>query len=162
MLESRYNHKTGEWAHTTRLSRFPERKWLSNFDIRASSSASGIDSNQESEPSTAEESRKDALGARSESEVARALAVWDTVSPSALMKSINVLATAELRKVQSIRVKRKSGAKPSGNTDVTLTAFEDVRWFLMTSDPEISSEGDELDKSKEKTAVIRGIVNAMT
>ena len=29
----RYNHKTGEWAHTTRLTRFPERKWLSSFSF---------------------------------------------------------------------------------------------------------------------------------
>ena len=78
------------------------------------------------------------------------------------MKSINVLATAELRKVQSTRVKRKSGSKSSANTDVALTAFEDVRWFLMTSDPEISSEGDQLDKSTEVMAVIKGIVNALT
>lgn len=28
----RYNHKTGEWAHTTRLTRFPERRWLSSFN----------------------------------------------------------------------------------------------------------------------------------
>ncbi|CAM9639661.1 unnamed protein product [Chrysoparadoxa australica] len=25
------NHKTGEWKHTTRFTRFPERKWLGNF-----------------------------------------------------------------------------------------------------------------------------------
>lgn len=29
----RYNHKTGEWAHSTRLTKFPERKWLSKFDL---------------------------------------------------------------------------------------------------------------------------------
>lgn len=29
----RYNHKTGEWAHTSRLTRFPERKWLSALDL---------------------------------------------------------------------------------------------------------------------------------
>ena len=29
----RYNHKTGEWAHKTRLTKFPERKWLSKFDL---------------------------------------------------------------------------------------------------------------------------------
>lgn len=29
----RYNHRTGEWAHTTRLTKFPERKWLSNFSL---------------------------------------------------------------------------------------------------------------------------------
>ena len=29
----RYNHRTGEWAHSTRLTRFPERKWISHFDI---------------------------------------------------------------------------------------------------------------------------------
>ena len=29
----RYNHKTGEWAHSTRLTKFPERKWLGRFDV---------------------------------------------------------------------------------------------------------------------------------
>ena len=29
----RYNHKTGEWAHSTRLTKFPERKWLSKFEL---------------------------------------------------------------------------------------------------------------------------------
>jgi tRNA(Ile)-lysidine synthase TilS/MesJ len=29
----RYNHKTGEWAHSTRLTRFPERLWISSFNL---------------------------------------------------------------------------------------------------------------------------------
>jgi len=29
----RFNHKTGEWRHTSRFTRFPNRKWLSNFDF---------------------------------------------------------------------------------------------------------------------------------
>lgn len=29
----KYNYKTGEWAHLSRLTKFPERKWLSNFDV---------------------------------------------------------------------------------------------------------------------------------
>eukprot|EP00602_Paraphysomonas_sp_CaronLab_P001188 CAMPEP_0185020696 /NCGR_PEP_ID=MMETSP1103-20130426/3333_1 /TAXON_ID=36769 /ORGANISM="Paraphysomonas bandaiensis, Strain Caron Lab Isolate" /LENGTH=1106 /DNA_ID=CAMNT_0027551757 /DNA_START=21 /DNA_END=3341 /DNA_ORIENTATION=- len=28
----RYNHRTGEWAHTSRLTKFPERRWLSSFN----------------------------------------------------------------------------------------------------------------------------------
>ena len=78
------------------------------------------------------------------------------------MKTMYVLATDELSRVRGVRAKRKSSSKPIGNTDVALTAFEDVRWFLMTSDPEISSDGYELDKSKEMSAVIRGVVNAIT
>ena len=38
----RYNHKTGEWAHTTRLTRFPERKWLSKFSF-SEPKATGIE-----------------------------------------------------------------------------------------------------------------------
>jgi hypothetical protein len=30
----RMNHITGEWKHTTRATRFPERKWLGSFDLR--------------------------------------------------------------------------------------------------------------------------------
>jgi hypothetical protein len=29
----RHNHRTGECAHTTRLTKFPERKWLTSFDF---------------------------------------------------------------------------------------------------------------------------------
>lgn len=93
------------------------------------------------------------------SEVARALAVWAVPSPSALMKDMNILAKAELQKVQSARVKRKGG-KPSGNRDVSLTAFEDVRWFVMSSDPEISSESDEFEESK-KTQAVTGTFNVL-
>ena len=34
MISFRFNYKTGEWAHATRLNRFPERKWLSHFDMQ--------------------------------------------------------------------------------------------------------------------------------
>jgi hypothetical protein len=40
----RCNYKTGEWAHTTRLTRFPERKWLSNFNISDNSTDSNVGS----------------------------------------------------------------------------------------------------------------------
>ena len=33
----RYNHKTGEWAHSARLTKFPERKWLSKLDLLGTS-----------------------------------------------------------------------------------------------------------------------------
>jgi selenocysteine lyase/cysteine desulfurase/tRNA(Ile)-lysidine synthase TilS/MesJ len=36
----RYNHKTGEWAHSTRLTKFPERKWLGRFDVLQNTSSS--------------------------------------------------------------------------------------------------------------------------
>ena len=29
----RYNPKTGEWAHNSRITKFPGRKWISNFDF---------------------------------------------------------------------------------------------------------------------------------
>lgn len=89
------------------------------------------------------------------SEVARALALWAIPSPSALMKDMSILAKAELQKVQSARIKRKGG-KPSGNGDVSLTAFEDVRWFVMTSDPEILLEAGDIEESKKTQAVITG------
>ena len=34
----KYNPKTGEWAHLTRMTKFPERLWLSNFKIDEDSS----------------------------------------------------------------------------------------------------------------------------
>jgi hypothetical protein len=163
LSKPRYNHKTGEWAHTTRLTRFPERKWLSNFDITSNTAPPPFESEQEQAPSpyAAEGPHRDARGASSVgSEVARALAVWAVPSPSALMKEMSILAKAELQKVQSARKKRKGG-KPSGNGDVSLSAFEDVRWFVTTSDPEISLEGDDIEQSKETQAVITGTLNVL-
>lgn len=37
----RNNPKTGEWAHTSRMTKFPNRKWLSHFDIMTDSLKSG-------------------------------------------------------------------------------------------------------------------------
>lgn len=31
----KFNHKTGEWKHTTRFTKFSERKWISNVDFGA-------------------------------------------------------------------------------------------------------------------------------
>lgn len=92
--------------------------------------------------------------------MARALAVWAVPSPSALMKDMNILAKAELQKVQSARIKRKGG-NHSGSGDVSLTAFEDVRWFVMTSDPEISLANDEFEEIKMAQAVITGTFNVL-
>jgi hypothetical protein len=163
LSKPRYNHKTGEWAHTTRLTRFPERKWLSNFDITSNTAPPPLESEQEQAPSPGivEGPHRGAGGASmGGSEVARALAVWAVPSPSALMKDMSILAKAELQKVQSARIKRKGG-KPSGNGDVSLTAFEDVRWFVMASDPEISLEGGEVEESKNRQAVIKGTLSVL-
>lgn len=155
MSKPRYNHKTGEWAHTTRLTRFPERKWLSNFDITSNTAPPPLESEQEQAPSPGTAEGGAGVASSGGSEVARALAVWAVPSPSALMKDMSILAKAELQKVQSARIKRKGG-KPSGNGDVSLTAFEDVRWFVMTTDPEISLEGGDIEESKKTKAVIKG------
>ena len=29
----RFNHRTGEWRHHSRFTRFPSRRWLSSFDF---------------------------------------------------------------------------------------------------------------------------------
>lgn len=39
LTRCRYNYKTGEWAHTTRLTRFPERIWLSSQALYPPSAA---------------------------------------------------------------------------------------------------------------------------
>jgi hypothetical protein len=46
LLFERYNHRTGEWAHTTRLTKFPERIWLSRVEL-TKNSASRSTHNQE-------------------------------------------------------------------------------------------------------------------
>jgi hypothetical protein len=134
----RYNHKTGEWAHTTRLTRFPERKWLSHFDISAENpgTTSSKQSTDDSSP------------------VKRNLAEWGVSSASELFTRMKTLAAQELEKVEKA-LKPKPGRQKKPNTAVQaggaggggmeaeLTAFEDMRWFVLAS--EASGDGSTID-----------------
>jgi hypothetical protein len=107
----RYNHRTGEWAHTTRLTKFPERVWLSNFDPLAPPAPAPTAS-----PATAADYFASSL------QVAR--------------KEADRLL-AESKKKAAKLAKATSVGEPtavSGGDDGALNAYQSIRWLLLASD----------------------------
>lgn len=103
----RYNHKTGEWAHTTRLTRFPQRKWISNFGF------DNFDDNHEEKSDTAVSNLK----------------LWGCSSKSALFTKINnenARILTDLEKRKDIDLGNETGAE--------LLPFELYRWFSLPGD----------------------------
>lgn len=125
----RYNHMTGEWAHTTRLTRFPERKWLSRFSLQTY-----IPTDTESPaPSSGAQSPDAATGSTPAGE---ALKAWGTASIEDLLKRIRAEVQAELRKVESSQQKalQKRGVSTASTSAAAgtenLQSFEYLRWFV--------------------------------
>ena len=128
----RYNPKTGEWAHTTRLTKFPERKWLSNFKLTqgAYSAAPGDDDLKEGHAtlSCAEEALTQS---------------WSVDSEEELYELINASVSAELEKAKKLFEKKKYGTSAAADSD--LVAFEGIRWFFLSSDISSSSWDGSMD-----------------
>mmetsp|Transcript_108897 Transcript_108897/g.213357 ORF Transcript_108897/g.213357 Transcript_108897/m.213357 type:complete len:1217 (+) Transcript_108897:19-3669(+) len=114
----RYNHMTGEWAHTTRLTRFSERKWLSHFTLDSASSTSS--------------------GQRTAS---YALAQWGVTSLEELFAQMKEAAESELQRCEEIMMKNRKKGKvmptvPSSGTTAagvgqdSLETYETLRWFV--------------------------------
>lgn len=102
----RYNHRTGEWAHTTRLTRFPERQWISQFDIGAIVAPISQDS---SSTSTCQPS-----------------------SSSVMFKEMMQTANAELAKIENSKVKKADlSVRPEVDSG---GAISDLRWFFLAGD----------------------------
>jgi selenocysteine lyase/cysteine desulfurase len=121
----RYNHMTGEWAHTTRLTRFPERVWLSRFSLDVPSAyepAAG-----ESPPRTAD----------------AALREWGAPSVEALLQQVNNAASEELQRIeQQMKKVREKGsaaliaqnASSAAAAGESLHAVEYLRWFVTSEE----------------------------
>jgi hypothetical protein len=112
----RYNHKTGEWAHATRLTRFPERKWLSSLDLLSFplSTSHRSDSSQHWKFSLLHDSLRD----------------WGVESLSALLEQIYNAAMSELSNLTKKAVSTLSNS--DGTND--LTNVENLRWFVVAGD----------------------------
>jgi hypothetical protein len=108
----RYNHRTGEYAHTTRLTKFPERKWLTSFDLLTAPTADPAPL-----PIASDEVAMFAkMFAAAEKEADR---IWaDNSSKLKKSGSATVFGTGA-------GAGAGSGA-PSG--------YEEVRWFIVVSD----------------------------
>lgn len=122
----RYNHMTGEWAHTTRLTRFPERKWLSNFSINSY--------NNSTEPAS-EPATEGATPTRA------ALQEWRVASTEDILARMRNEVQAELKKVDAALVKaqqKQSGQARAVTTAVPdgeqLQSFESLRWFVSAEE----------------------------
>jgi len=115
----RYNHKTGEWAHTTRLTRFPERKWISNFGF------DNFDNNN-----VTEDNVDTAIGN---------LKLWGVANKGALFAKINnenARILSDLEKKKDIDVSKETGAE--------LLPFEQFRWFSLPGDKGLGNCSDDL------------------
>lgn len=140
----RYNPKTGEWAHTTRLTKFPERKWLSNFKLTqgAYSVAAGQDKQTESHStsSCAEEALTQ---------------TWSVNSEEELYKLINASVSSELEKAKKLFEKKKFGTSVA--VDNELVAFERIRWFFLSSDISSSTWDGSMDSQPPRGIYINCI-----
>ena len=129
LVYGRYNHKSGEWAHTTRLTRFPERVWLSNIDFfssPSSSSSQGV--------STGELSGK---GETSVKLLEQSLIEWGAPSLNALFNNMLEAAHRELESLSKVVYNKTSTGADGGQG---LGSADDLRWFLLASDiPSASS-----------------------
>ena len=119
----RYNHKTGEWAHTTRLTRFPERKWISNFSLGSETVNPPHSSKQAG--TAAEAGRGAAVGDDGHgppafpgpSPMQEALASWGVSALAELFSSVQRAAAAEADKAaQAIakQAKKRGGGGGGG------------------------------------------------
>jgi selenocysteine lyase/cysteine desulfurase/tRNA(Ile)-lysidine synthase TilS/MesJ len=116
----RYNPKTGEWAHTTRLTRFPERKWLSYFQVRSS----GASDSPRVAPT-------EASGLKS----------WGCDTESGLFDLVLKDVQQELAKVKKLFERKRFGNLVESDSD--LATLEDIRWFFNVSDIKaVDSQGN--------------------
>lgn len=144
----RYNHKTGEYAHITRLTRFPERKWLSNLDIFSSSSSSSSSLLSTATPlgysTTSSEVTEGAIKSIQEGNVENStttlkesLKQWGVQGISQLLAQVFESAQLQLQEIIS---KKKSKFHPTQTIAFTsdnakeLLGFESLRWFTIVSD----------------------------
>jgi hypothetical protein len=83
------------------------------------------------------------------SEITRALSVWGVSTAEKLLESVTSAALQQVEKIDGVQNAKGKGKKNKQHTpavrsegDAALTAFEGIRWFVMASDSDISSEGE--------------------
>ena len=137
----RYNPKTGEWAHSTRMTKFPSRKWLSNFSISPLSSTEvsprlslrSVDSSKTHTNTPGDVSDKNSV-----------IALLHTARHEALSQLSRVdkiwqKSREMLRKQQQMCINNGKGTsvhyslRASNGTD-SLSAIDNIRWFLIAND----------------------------
>lgn len=115
----RYNYKSGEWAHSTRLTRFPEREWLSNFSLF----------NYESDLTDFSLSQNDNL--KNE---------WNSLSDTEVLKNVMENAYKELEKLDKTLFKNTPSEITSrSHFESSLGDFNHLRWFIVPE--EVKAKG---------------------
>jgi hypothetical protein len=137
-----YNHKTGEWAHTTRLTRFPERLWLSNFSLTSTSTIAA--STTAAQPS---------------STVQHTLATsWNGASLATVFAQVFEAAEREVAKLTTTATtatdaaaKRETApvdffgeseapvASEVSHESAGIARYDHLRWYLLPSDVQSST-----------------------
>ena len=124
----RFNHKSGEWAHATRINKFVGRKWITHFTLDGGSNVSGT-------VAQTEKSLGDHVSTIPSSSVhglESALKLWAVSDLSTLLSQITGLAADICDNIRDYS---------SSNTPVVSTVgceCEDLRWFALSND--INSE----------------------
>lgn len=117
----RCNPKTGEWAHTSRLTRFPERVWLSAFDLSSRKTGpNGIHSTNE----------PNGNGLINEAAALKEWGVSDT--SGALEKMFHAAIEAKDQAKREWKRATSSGHETAG----VSAALETLRWFVVSEDVE--------------------------
>ena len=111
----KFNHRTGEWAHSTRISRFPERKWLSHFNINDENGPEDVDTTNEKSMQTEEEL-------------------------SRVFQKLKQEAQMELELVQKTK---KKNTKVDQDFKL-LVSEKALRWFATASDSSVSDNSGTL------------------
>ncbi len=128
----RFNHKSGEWAHATRINKFVGRKWITHFTLDGESTAS---SNMEQTEKTIDD-HVSPIPSTSVHGLGSALKSWAVADLSSLLHRIAGSVTDICDNIRNYS---------AGNTSVVSTiGCEDLRWFALPSDV----------KSEKKTAIL--------
>ncbi|CAM9981288.1 unnamed protein product, partial [Phaeothamnion confervicola] len=113
----RADHKTGQWKHATRFTRFPERRWLGRFDYGLNGGG-GSDDRVVAGESAAVALVADGEGERNEAAMFPRL----LAEAEALAAELVVAATTGKAKA--------AAARQSGPEDMLDEESERLRWFL--------------------------------
>lgn len=75
--------------------------------------------------------------------------MWGVSTAEKLLESVTSAALQQVEKIDGVQNAKGKGKKKKQHApavrsegDAALTAFEGIRWFVMASDSDISSEGE--------------------
>ena len=126
----RFNYKTGEWAHNTRFTKFPERIWLSNFNVFENNN-----SNETKENRLNNENNEIGLNKNTIFEK------WNVKNEKELFDLITISVENELENINKLLSNKHN--KQNNTTSTTIKSdFESMRWFAYSEDINFDGKND--------------------